>query len=1376
MIKVTIFFILSIFSFNLYGLELSEKLSTKYGAEQGVENVDNNTKLCNDILKYLYMDEYLSEGDKDLFEKKCYNVIGNIRNAFSNKNTIKEGNEFLMSILHMKSLYGNNSNTGTDSDVTLKSLYLSLKGTQNTENESEEPSESEINKTIMNFVKFNKYLLDNSNDVKKVHDFLVLTSQSNENLLPKKEKLFEHIVDQIRYFDEYFFASGGKIKVKKGYLKYNFLDIYKQPVCSAYLHLCNRYYESVSIYIRLKKVFNGIPAFLDKNCRKVKGEQFKKLMDMELKHSHIVERFDKYIISDDLYIVDMKLFDLKNVDKIQISKIDDINTLNIYEHKETVHLSAKNLSRYIDIKRELNDDKAYKQLMSAIRRYVTTLTKADSDITYFVQQLDDEDIERFLVDLNFFLYNGFLRVTEDKHLINADDVSPSYINLYRSNNIVALYILKTQYEENKLSEYRAHKFYRRKRIANITNDMIKKDFTHINELTNLPTLDNNKSAEHYLKGYEKFIENFEPDLHDIMKLQLFFTMAFKDCNVNQNFTENSKKLWFDLLYAYDKFGWFYVHPNEVINSINKSDFVRHVLVSRNFILKNNDQLTFLETQVAKIVEIINLSLEVDKSQDSLDFSIPRDFFNHKNGYHVMNDDKLKLLTSYEYIDSIANNYFFLSEYKNDVFRTGNNFKLYFNLPNIYSLAYQLFNELAININVITNVPLKKYLKYNASYAYFTLMNMIGKNHDIYSKGSRYIYASYVLGLVFFIESHIDIARLKPKDFFFMKQSLPIIDHVYHKDLKTLKKNCTLLTEFMKINKNSQNYELTHTEEMIKILGLLVVMLWAKEGKKSVYYDDDVSLYRKLMVSCVFNGGETIQEKLANNIEKSCNISQYGIKSKYLKDIIDINLSIHKWNPAEIEKLAYSLVLSCKMQQLMYKPLNVEKLALEDYYKLPLAPDMIKTYHCYKLGKQAAKLLESIILKKKFVRFRVNDAIDVYDFFYIKKVISSRIKKEYKEFLQDKRAFEKKELQTILNNSPFSEEQTMKLINSYECHWFTSYENFRILWMHASSNLGTGTYLKNFFSELWQNIRFLFKSKLKIRDMEYFSGEISQMNLLDYYSPMVHSESHCQEKMQVLFITLRDNKEENRSEIAQKVKSAYYQCKLDYYKNHHSDFIHRIHPNDFLNRKVFVLKQPYYLMSNIPLNSPKKVLRLFVTEGTLEYLLLDKINIPECFGPCTKLHFNRVVIKESKPRIYDMTINNALVPEIQPYNRRKHITVYINEAYIKNIVSDTLTHEEIKRHDIEKGHIKICMGKSTYLTEPILTEEHFNLTHKPVYDFSSVKHNLKVFHMKNEHLVSEDPNDDCFINYPLATINLDITDPYKEISEDLIKNLYILKSS
>ncbi|ETW18707.1 hypothetical protein PFFVO_02603 [Plasmodium falciparum Vietnam Oak-Knoll (FVO)] len=275
---------------------------------------------------------------------------------------------------------------------------------------------------------------------------------------------------------------------------------------------------------------------------------------------------------------------------------------------------------------------------------------------------------------------------------------------------------------------------------------------------------------------------------------------------------------------------------------------------KNFLLKNNDQLTFLETQVAKIVEIINLSLEVDKSPDSLDFSIPMNFFNHKNGYHVMNDDKLKLLTSYEYIDSIANNYFFLSEYKNDVFRTGNNFKLYFNLPNIYSLAYQLFNELAININVITNVPLKKYLKYNASYAYFTLMNMIGKNHDIYSKGSRFVYASYILGLVFFIESHIDIARLKPKDFFFMKQSLPIIDHVYHKDLKTLKKNCTLLTDFMKINKNSQNYSLTHTEEMIKILGLLTVTLWAKEGKKSVYYDDDVSLYRKLMVSCVFNGG------------------------------------------------------------------------------------------------------------------------------------------------------------------------------------------------------------------------------------------------------------------------------------------------------------------------------------------------------------------------------------------------------------------------------------------------------------------------------------------------------------------------------------------
>lgn len=151
--------------------------------------------------------------------------------------------------------------------------------------------------------------------------------------------------------------------------------------------------------------------------------------------------------------------------------------------------------------------------------------------------------------------------------------------------------------------------------------------------------------------------------------------------------------------------------------------------------------------MAKLMDLIHLSLGVDKSRDTLDFSIPSKFFHYENDFNTLKEnDKKRIMFTYDYIDSIANNYYFYHDVKYQVFKTEYEGRFFTSFPNVYSLAYQLFNELAINMNVVTNAPLKKKLKDKSKYAWFTLLNIIGKNHDIYSKGPRLVFAAYMLAL------------------------------------------------------------------------------------------------------------------------------------------------------------------------------------------------------------------------------------------------------------------------------------------------------------------------------------------------------------------------------------------------------------------------------------------------------------------------------------------------------------------------------------------------------------------------------------------------------------------------------------------------------
>ncbi|SCO66621.1 high molecular weight rhoptry protein 2 [Plasmodium vivax] len=1347
-------------------LELSHSLSVKNAPDASALNIEvekDKKKICKNAFQYINVAELLSPREEETYVQKCEEVLDTIKNDSPDESAEAEINEFILSLLHARSKY----TIINDSDEeVLSKLLRSINGSI---------SEEAALKRAKQLITFNRFIKDKAK-VKNVQEMLVISSKADDFMNEPKQKMLQKIIDSFELYNDYLVILGSNINIAKRYSSETFLSIKNEKFCSDHIHLCQKFYEQSIIYYRLKVIFDNLVTYVDQNSKHFKKEKLLELLNMDYRVNRESKVHENYVLEDETVIPTMRITDIYDQDRLIVEVVQDGNSKLMHGRDiEKREISERYIVTVKNLRKDLNDEGLYADLMKTVKNYVLSITQIDNDISNLVRELDHEDVEKFLIDLNFFLYYGFLKIEEDKNMITFNDVAPTFTNLYRANHILFLYLLKTGFEENKNSEYLAFKFYKNMGYKKIPNDKAYSFFSGTGALTNLPKVSPDVMNEHFLSIFPSIPDSYEVHYSERPKFQFFFTMAFKDCNINQGYSALSKELWSELLYAFDHFGWFYVHPQNIISSLSKTSFVRQMLISRNFILRNTEALTLLDTQVAKLMDVIHLSMEIDKSKYSLGFTIPSKFFHYENDYNDLKEDENKrVMFTYDYIDSIANNYYFFTEIKYQVFKNEYDNRFYTTFPNVYSLAYQLFNELAINMNVVTNAPLKKKLKDKSKYAWFTLLNIIGKNHDVYSKGPRLVFAAYMLALVYFIESHIDISRYQPKEYFFMKQSLPLIDNVHKDGFTMLKKRCDLLINFMKINKTPLKYQQTDMEEYIKLMNLTAIVLWGKESKKSVFYDDDVSLYKKLMIACVFNGGKTVQEKAIESINKSCDVKFYGLNPNKLDEFIDINMSINKWNPMILEKQAQSFVLSCKTQKLMYDNINVEKIKLETFYKLADAPEMIKTYHCFKLGRQAASLLESIILKKKFVRFRVSDAMDVYDFFYINKVLSSNVRSDFEEFLKDKQAYEKAQNEMIITNSPLGAEKTKKLIDEHQCYWFSSYDNFKVLWMHVSSNMGTGTYLKNFFSEIWSNLHFIFKKKATVKDVEFFSGDLSQQTLIDYYSPLVHSESHCQEKMQSLFVSLRDNDEQNRVDIPDKIKTAYFQCKLDYYKNNHTDKTHLIQPRDFLDNRVYVLKQPYYLISNIDNTHEKKLLRLFVTESTLDYLLLDNINIPECFGRCTISHFNKVVLQKGKTNKHNKVIQNALIPEKTASQKRKEMTIYVNSMYVHNLKSDYVTKEAITRQDIEEGKVRVCLGVGTYFKENFLTEQHFNLSYKPVVDFTG-EHNFKVFLKKNESQLPKNEDDICFVNYDLAITNIEITDPYREISEDLIKNLYILKN-
>ncbi|CAD2103216.1 hypothetical protein YYG_02834 [Plasmodium vinckei petteri] len=1318
----------------------------------GIE--EDKTKICRNILLFLHADDILTEKNKSEFMDKCENLVSDIKNKKGEDDPADVANEFALSLIHMRSKHTITSSI--NNNKALKNIIVSL---------DKSMSEPEIINKVRNIIRFNKFLAGKLS-YKNVGEALVLRVSTHQSMALAKRELIKGILTDFQHVGLYFDIEAEHPTLLKKHSSESFLNIKNEKICHIYIHLCQKFYEQVGIYHKISTIYQDIINYLNKNIDK---EQIQKIFSLEDSISQ-VSKYSNHLLNSESLIFDLS--------KSNYIKYDELIHEVIPEGKNIEEQVKQSNGRYIvvvkNLKDAIGDSNLYKKIMSSIRSYLLSITENDKEISKMIMELGNEDIEQFMTQLVFFMHYGFLLIVEDKHMVYLSDVIPTYTNLYRANDVLLLQLMEMKFEsDGQENSDNSNKYYKYK-FAQADNEEAYSSLREIDNVTQLPKLTDNLADDHFYSTIDKYSSNIVPTEKNISKFQFYFTMAFKDSNINQNYTPLAKSVWTELLYAFDKYGWFYVRPRKIMSSISKSSFIRHVLVSRNYILKHMEPLTYLDTQISRLMDMIHLSFLADKSPYTLDLSLANYLFLYVNEYHMFKkDENIKLIQSYDYIDSIANNYYYFGEKKYPVFKTDYSSRLYTNFPNVYSIAYQLFNELAINMN-ISNTPLKKKLKNKSNYAYFTIMNLIGHNHDIYSRGPRLVFAAYMLSLVFFIESQVDISRYRPKEMDFMKRTFPLLAPANTSDFNILKKRCSLLTDFIEINKKKVG-EHSRMEEYVKILSLVTILLWGKESKKSLYYDPDVSLYKKLMVACVFNGGVTVQEKVAKSITKSCNMEQYGLSKSKIDDFINVNLSVHKWNPDILEKIATSFTLTCKVHNMMYEPFDVKKVTAENYYKLAVAPDMVKTYHCFLLGRQAERLLESLILKKNFVKFKVEDAIDVYEFFYVTRFLSKNPREDFELFLQNKRDYQQKQKDDIIKYSKLDKNVTEILFKNYECYWFKSYENFKSLWMHAASNLGPGAYMRNFFSEIWNNMKYIFKKQAKVQDIEYFHPSLGNETLIDYYAPLLKSEEHCRVETQKVFLSMKDSGEKSRIEIPDEIKAKYYQCKLDYYKNNHSDPSHKIYPRDFLDKRVYVFKQPYYLLSNIDDRNKKQLLRVFITETTLKYLLLDDIEIPECLGQCTVEDFNKVLLTTANPKPHETVIHNDLIPGNCKSKLRKEMKVVIHSSFAYNLKKDYLTDEPITLHDIQIGDVHVCMGTDTYYSENILTHEHFDLTHKPQFHFPEDS-NYRVFLKKNIKKIAKNPNNPCFVNYELSITNIDIPDPYHEIGKDLITNLEILGSN
>ncbi|VWU50144.1 high molecular weight rhoptry protein 2, partial [Hepatocystis sp. ex Piliocolobus tephrosceles] len=844
------------------------------------------SEICEYILNYTKLDKYLPGNLKNMFTDNCHRLIWKYKMSplsHFNLSLHEDINNFLLQLINIK--YNNllqmgekifNPKPGLRHILSKLNVYFLL-------------NPNKVNEKVDALVRYSKFLLDNPK-TKNVLNLLVLNNNNDKDINNLKMEIFEKQHKDFLQIHKYLTIKHNYIKLYNIKENTNLFHIKNQSICTNFIHLCSKYYEQINIYLQLKSFFFNLVDYIVNNVKEIEKKEFLDLFIIKHKINSQSDKEKKtYLVhletvtditanekktneqndnsdnntEDVIYRLIMSDLYIYNTKTLKVNIFNHILNKDVQNSDENkTSLKNKEAAEHIllmkNLKKKFNGTEIYSKIMETLKEYVLKLTEMNKNIKKYILEMAHEDIEKFLIDLVFLITYGFLRIDVRAEEISLNDITLTYNNIYRANQLMFLYFFQITVEQNIKGNNKTYLLYKKLfQEKKKTDDNVYNTFDTINEINHLMEINPKLTQEHFANSLYETPINYETlTTMDKKKIEFFFLVTYKKSNANQIYSETVSKVWMELLYVYDNFGWFYMNPTDVFGSLQEEEFNQHLLISRNFLQKFEEPLMYLDTQVARLIKTIELFFKIDKSKYILDFSLPYDTFVYENDiYNTGKNRKKKILNIYDYIESIANNYFSFSDEKYPIFNFEFNNKLYIFSPNIYSLAYQLFNELSINVNITTNTPLKKQLYTKSSYAFFTILNIMGKNYDTYSRGPRMVFAAYVLALVNFIESYIDISRYKPEELFLLKGLLPIINEPNKNEFKIIEDRCKLLTNFIQINKtdikNKTKY--TNIEEYIKILSLVIIVLWGKESKQYVYYDNNVSLYKKLMIACVFNG-------------------------------------------------------------------------------------------------------------------------------------------------------------------------------------------------------------------------------------------------------------------------------------------------------------------------------------------------------------------------------------------------------------------------------------------------------------------------------------------------------------------------------------------
>lgn len=366
-------------------LELGHTVSLKNTPDASTLNIqveNDKNKICKNAFLYLNVAELLSQNEEDSYVQKCEEVLEGIKNDTPNETTEAEINEFILSLLHARSNY---SIINEGDEQVLSKLLRSLNASM---------SEEAALKRAKHLIMYNRFIKDRSS-VKNVQETLVISSKEDEYTNKAKQNMIESIINSFDTFGDYLVIWGGTVKVPKRYSAENFMSIKNNKFCTTHIHLCQKFYEQSVIYYRLKVIFDNLLTHVDQNSKHFKKEKLLKLLNMEYVLDKESQIYHNYVLEDETVVPRFHVTDVNGKRKLSVRVVQDGNSKLMYgKDIDLREVSDKYVVTMKNLRRELNDEGLYADLMKTIKNYILSITQIDNDISNLVRELDYEDIEK----------------------------------------------------------------------------------------------------------------------------------------------------------------------------------------------------------------------------------------------------------------------------------------------------------------------------------------------------------------------------------------------------------------------------------------------------------------------------------------------------------------------------------------------------------------------------------------------------------------------------------------------------------------------------------------------------------------------------------------------------------------------------------------------------------------------------------------------------------------------------------------------------------------------------------------------------------------------------------------------------------------------